>query len=84
MRVLVLFGTTEGQTRKISSFAVDHMSARGHTVVLTDACDVPPTLDIASRKGAPTDVMRDRELTDWDDLARFVDEFLAGAAMRPP
>ena len=39
---------------------------------------------IASRKGAPTDVRRDHELTDWDDLARFVDEFLAGAAMRPP
>jgi menaquinone-dependent protoporphyrinogen oxidase len=31
---------------------------------------------IAHRKGAPTDTRRDYELTDWADLARFVDSFL--------
>jgi len=34
---------------------------------------------IAYRKGAPTDTSRDYELTDWDDLARFVDAFTATA-----
>jgi len=29
----------------------------------------------AYRKGAPTDTRHDYELTDWDDLARFVDTF---------
>ena len=29
---------------------------------------------IAYRKGGPTDTSRDHELTNWDDLARFVDE----------
>lgn len=31
---------------------------------------------IAYRKGGPTDTSRDHELTDWADLARFVDMFL--------
>ena len=31
---------------------------------------------IAYRKGCPTDTTRDYELTDWDDLARFIDAFL--------
>jgi menaquinone-dependent protoporphyrinogen oxidase len=30
---------------------------------------------IAYRKGAPTDTTHDHELTDWADLARFVDSF---------
>jgi menaquinone-dependent protoporphyrinogen oxidase len=39
---------------------------------------------IAHRKGAPTDTSRDHELTDWMDLARFVDTFLAErVAARP-
>ena len=32
---------------------------------------------IAYRKGAPTDTSRDYELTDWDDVERFVDTFTA-------
>lgn len=42
---------------------------------------------IAHRKGAPTDTSRDYELTDWADLARFVDYFLQycahGESRRP-
>jgi len=34
---------------------------------------------IAYRKGGPTDTTRDHELTDWADLARFLDGFLADA-----
>ena len=32
---------------------------------------------IAWHKGAPTDTSRDYELTDWEDLARFVDGFVS-------
>ncbi|HVS78054.1 MAG TPA: flavodoxin domain-containing protein [Steroidobacteraceae bacterium] len=35
---------------------------------------------IAYRKGGPTDTSRDYELTDWEDLARFVSNF----AQAPP
>ncbi len=35
---------------------------------------------IAWRKGGPTDTSRDHELTDWDDLARFVDSFVNSPA----
>jgi menaquinone-dependent protoporphyrinogen oxidase len=35
---------------------------------------------IAYRKGGPTDTSRDYELTDWDDLTRFVDSFLKSHA----
>jgi menaquinone-dependent protoporphyrinogen oxidase len=35
---------------------------------------------IAHRKGGPTDTSRDYELTDWDDLTRFVDSFIKDSA----
>jgi menaquinone-dependent protoporphyrinogen oxidase len=35
---------------------------------------------IAYRKGGPTDTSRDYELTDWDDLTRFVDSFVKSLA----
>lgn len=34
---------------------------------------------IAHRKGAPTDTSQDHELTDWEDLSRFVDAFTEDA-----
>jgi menaquinone-dependent protoporphyrinogen oxidase len=39
---------------------------------------------IAYRKGGPTDTSRDYELTDWDDLSRFVDSFIKSTANSPP
>ena len=35
---------------------------------------------IAYRKGGPTDTSRDHELTDWADLAQFVDAFMRESA----
>lgn len=32
---------------------------------------------IAARSGGPTDTRRDHELTDWEDLAKFIDAFTA-------
>jgi menaquinone-dependent protoporphyrinogen oxidase len=39
---------------------------------------------IAYRKGAPTDTSRDYELTDWDDLACFVDSFMQANSRPQP
>lgn len=43
-KLLVLYGTTEGQTRKIASFAGDTLTRAKHEVRLIDAADVPDTL----------------------------------------
>lgn len=37
---------------------------------------------IASKEGGDTDVSRDHEYTDWDDLTRFVGEFVAANALQ--
>ena len=173
MKLLLLYGTTEGQTRKIAQFVADQLARHGHQAQLVNAIEVTTDADpkgfdsvivaaslhaghyqsavvhfvnrhladitarpnaflsvslaaasddeddalglercvidfsqqtgwspqrihhvagafrytsydflkrwamkyIAHRKGAPTDTSRDHELTDWADLARFVDDF---------
>lgn len=175
MNVLLIYGTTEGQTRKIAGFVADRLAQKGHRVSMADAgegalahdpagfgavivaaslhagryqpavlefvreklptitarpnaflsvslaaaSDDPSDLAgltqcvdafvqetgwtpgrihhvagafrftaydffkrwamkyIAYRKGVPTDTSRDYELTDWGDLADFVDTFAA-------
>lgn len=37
MRILVLYGTTEGQTRKIAGFIAERLMGQGHTPILIDA-----------------------------------------------
>ncbi len=39
MRILIVYATTEGQTRKICRFAADHLSGQGHSVELLNAAD---------------------------------------------
>ena len=47
MRVLIVFGTTEGQTAKIAGFVADRLRAKGHDALLIDAgveaVSPPPT-----------------------------------------
>lgn len=43
-KLLVLYGTTEGQTRKIAAFAADKLTGAKHEVRLIDAADAPGTL----------------------------------------
>ena len=181
MQVLLVYGTSEGQTRKIAAFVADRLSRRGHQVVTADAGEAgslpdPRSFDaviiaasvhigryqpavtrfvrehraaisaranaflsvslaaaghepgaraglqkcvadfvqatgwtpqhvhhvpgafrytayrfltrcvmryIAYRKGAPTDVHHDHELTDWDALVRFADTFAAPELVTP-
>jgi len=44
MKVLIIYGSTEGQTRKIASFLKEEAEKRGHQVTLSDATDNPPAL----------------------------------------
>lgn len=43
--ILVLYGTTEGQTRKIARFIADGLTARGHEARLVDAGEAEADLD---------------------------------------
>jgi menaquinone-dependent protoporphyrinogen oxidase len=47
MHVLVVYGTTEGQTRKIVAAMADHLKARGHAVEVVEALAAPADLDVA-------------------------------------
>lgn len=44
MKFLIIYGTTEGQTRKIAGFVADRLRKQNESVTLTDATDVPRDL----------------------------------------
>jgi menaquinone-dependent protoporphyrinogen oxidase len=46
VNVLIVYGTTEGQTRKIAEWAAKHIRDHGHVVTLYDTADAGPHLDI--------------------------------------
>ncbi len=46
MNVLIIYGTTEGQTRKIANFMADRVRDRGETATLIDSTDLPNGLDV--------------------------------------
>jgi menaquinone-dependent protoporphyrinogen oxidase len=46
MRILLAYGTTEGQTRKIAGFCADHLTDCGHSVELLDVAKVE-TIDMS-------------------------------------
>lgn len=39
MNLLLIYGTTEGQTRKVAAFVADHLAARGHKVRVVSVGD---------------------------------------------
>lgn len=45
MRILILYGTTEGQTRKIAQFMHNRLCDAGHRVTLLEAIEAPDDLD---------------------------------------
>jgi menaquinone-dependent protoporphyrinogen oxidase len=45
MKIFILYGTTEGQTRKIARFMEDVLQDAGHKVTIADASDDPPIPD---------------------------------------
>jgi len=46
MKVLIVYGTTEGQTRKISQRIADHIDQKGHDAQLIDSTSLPKDLSI--------------------------------------
>jgi menaquinone-dependent protoporphyrinogen oxidase len=44
MKILIVYGTTEGQTRKIAKAAADQITEMGHEAVLHDATDLQQNL----------------------------------------
>lgn len=46
MKILILYGTTEGQTRKIAGFLAKHFADHRHEPLLVDAAAVPANLDL--------------------------------------
>ena len=45
MKILIIYATTEGQTRKIARFMEDELRKAGHQILLCDATDNPPAPD---------------------------------------
>lgn len=45
MKILIVYGTTEGQTRKVAEFMADRIAALGHTPTLIDAVETGPQAD---------------------------------------
>ena len=52
MNILVIFGTTEGHTRKIATVVADHLTKLGHLVTLIDAERQPVEFDPSSFEAA--------------------------------
>lgn len=48
MNVLIIYGTIEGQTRKIATFLADHVRQRGENVTLIDSTDLPKGFNTGS------------------------------------
>lgn len=42
MKILIIYSTTEGQTRKISRYMTEVLKGKGHQVTLCDVTDDPP------------------------------------------
>ncbi len=51
MKILIVYATTEGQTRKIARFAADHLTEAGHSVEMLPAADAAD-LNIGTFDGA--------------------------------
>lgn len=45
MKVLILYGTTEGQTRKVAQYLAEQSAQHGHIVSLYEANDNPPDVE---------------------------------------
>jgi menaquinone-dependent protoporphyrinogen oxidase len=48
MNILIFYGTTEGQTRKIAEWTATHIRERGHEVELRDSAALPSDFDVGS------------------------------------
>ncbi len=70
MNILIVFGTTEGQTRKVSERARDHLENQSHTVDVIDSenLEVNPDWDTYDAAVVAGSVHQERH---QDDLVNF-------------
>src|SRR5690348_3709476 len=47
MKVLLVYGTTEGQTQKVARFVAERLAERGHQTQVANAVDATPAIDPA-------------------------------------
>ena len=52
MKILVLYGTSEGQTQKICAFIAERLRSKGDVVTLVDAAAPGETVDLRDYQGA--------------------------------
>ncbi len=48
MKILLVYGTTEGQTRKIARFIADRLAGFGHSVQQADSTEIAASLDVGA------------------------------------
>ena len=53
MKLLIVYGTTEGQTRKIARYMEDVLQDAGHKVTIADVTEEPPAPARAGQPVAP-------------------------------
>ncbi|GGO56418.1 protoporphyrinogen oxidase [Roseovarius pacificus] len=82
MNILIVYGTTEGQTRRICRFCADHLIARGHSVELMQASGEESQMDL-SRFDAAIVAASVHLRVYQSELAHFVAAH-AAALSRPP
>ncbi len=81
MKILIAYGTTEGQTRKIARFCADLIADAGHVVELLNVRD-GAELDV-SRFDAAILAGSVHVLKYQDELVEFVTDNLTGLLTRP-
>ena len=82
----MLYGTSEGYTRKITDFLVEVARGQGHTVGEVAVENVKSAEALAEvdgillaasvHMGQYTDTKSDYEFADWEQLRRFAEQFL--------
>ncbi len=82
MRILIAYGTTEGQTRKIATFLAERFTDQSHIVTLVDASALPPVLDVAACDAVVV-AARVHASTYPSSIRRFVRRYRAALTDRP-
>jgi menaquinone-dependent protoporphyrinogen oxidase len=95
MRILIVYGTTEGHTRELCRFIAHKLSAAGHQIEAHDASEAPPepsgfdavilagSLHLGRYQAALTDYARERHAQLDAMASAFVSVSLSAAGVDP-
>lgn len=82
MRLLLVYGTTEGQTQKVAHFVADYLAKQGLQTQLVDAIEVPAAIDPREFDGVIIAASL-HEGRYQPAVTRFVRKHLAAIQLRP-